>query len=102
MPAGRTPPFSFKNPVPKGGPDLLLVLGLVQFCKNPPAGKELIMAPLFGNPVLGDDNNPVSIANGRQPVRNDKRCPVFCQFIQCRLDLPFGFRIKGRRRLIQD
>ena len=74
----------------------------MQAAIGPVFGQKGIVATLFGDAVLGDDNDAVGIADGGKAMGNDQGRAPLCQFIKRLLDGAFCFGIKGRSCFVQD
>ena len=59
------------------------------------------MRAAFDDAAAIHHQNLVRIADCRQPVGHDKRCPPGLKARQCRLHLLLGFGIQRRRRLVK-
>ena len=59
-----------------------LKLHLIQMRINSALRQKLFMCAFLRNSVFRQNQNPFCIPYRRQTVRNDERCPVFCQKLQ--------------------
>jgi hypothetical protein len=60
------------------------------------------VASLFDNAPLVEDENPIRVAHGGDPVRHDDRRPLAHDGAQPRQDFLFGVGVDRRQRIVQD
>src|SRR5439155_3816022 len=63
---------------------------------------QLVVRALFDELAVLEDDDPIGVANGREPMRDDECGPAGEQRPQRLLDLPFGPDVDGRGRLVED
>ena len=64
--------------------------------------QQLCVRAALGDAAVGDDDDLPGRADGGQAVRDDERGAVFCQLVECVLDLRFRQRVKRAGRLVQN
>ena len=79
---------------------LALVLQLVQAVIDAALFHQLGVRTHLAHLAVVQDDNPVGVADGRQPVRDQQTGPVAHDFIQSVLDQRFGFSVDAGSRLV--
>src|SRR6267143_1719432 len=65
-------------------------------------GEQAVVAIEAHNLAAVEDDNPVCVPQGREPVRDDERRPLLHQSIDGSLHLLLGDRVEAVRRLVQE
>ena len=64
-------------------------------------GEELVVGAAFDDAAFGEDADEVGVADGRDAVRDDKRCAARADVAEVVEDFFFGVRVDGRKRIVE-
>src|SRR5437879_2870417 len=77
-------------------------LQIVQICVAPVRADQVVMAAVLDDAAALDRDDPVRLAHGREPMRDDENGPAGGNSFHVLLDRPFTFIVQGAGGLVED